>query len=529
MRHAGMAAAAVLALTAAGMPVRAGSLDDLDRDLRALAEKVTPSVVTVTSEVVFKVKPGPVPGWPIPDWPVNRVTASGVIYDQEGHIVTVASTVPPGRKVTVTLADGTSLPGKLVGRDLASNIAVLKVEAERLAPAAWGTSADVRPGSVVVVVGSSFGMGPSVTLGLVSAVGRSVAGHADLIQITAPVNPGDSGGMLANAKGEVVGIVTATFARAPSGEWLEELLKDLPERLREWRPEVRRVPDWFQFWPLGAPEASDGSDRSDRRPPPVAGADVPLAAVAEAVTQVVRVGSQGMNYALPADEVKLVVDQLIKRGKVARGWLGVMIEERRDNRPGLVVADVVKGSPAAKAGIRVGDRILAVGGVAANSFAQLSRTIARRPPGADLEVRLLRDGREVTVTATLTEKPGAGDPACDDMEVVPEPVPVPPPVSARRPPLLGIQFQPLTRELAEFFGVKDGKGVLVAGVVPDSPAAKAGLQAGDCIVAVQEQAVTGGDDFHAAIAKHAGRTVTLRVVRDRKALSVAVELPAAGG
>jgi len=460
MRRTTLLCAGVLAVGLAFLPARAGTLDQLDKELTALAARATKSVVTVTGELKIAIPPGPVPGWPATDVTARRLTSSGVVYDEKGHIVTVASAVGPGRKLTVTLSDGRQVPAKLVGRDLASNLAVLKVEAEGLTPAVWGSSADVRPGAVVMAVGSSFGMGPNVTLGMVSAVGRSVAGHADLIQITAPINPGDSGGMLVNARGELIGIVTATFGRAPSSDWLRRFMKDFPEKLRNWKPGVPDLSDPGAIDPGGSLEKwrqefekrieeleqrlhTPGADTKEKArgdapawvqvytaagPGRAVGRAVLADAVdARNVLPRLHLGSQGMNYALPADSVKPVVEQLIKHGKVARGWLGVLIEERADDLPGLVVADVVAGSPAAKAGIARGDRILTIDAVKVDSFAALARTVARRPPGATLKVVLKRGDKDMTVTPLLTEKPEDADvEPPDDVEAAPVPPPVPP-------------------------------------------------------------------------------------------------------
>ena len=517
MRRTVWTVAAALAVLAAGSAAPAGTLDELDRELTALAARVSKSVVTVTSEAGVVLKPGDLPGWPLPQVLGSRTTASGVIYDAAGHVVTVAGSVPPGRKVKVTLPDGRTVTAQVKGRDSASNLAVLKVDAAGLVPAAWGSSAAVKPGSVVLAVGSSFGMGPSVTLGVVSAVGRSVGGHADLIQITAPINPGDSGGLLVNGRGEVVGIITATLGRAPSCEWLSDFFRNARPGL----PSLPK-PDWFEQHFPGRSFGERGEHRQGRVEPRERGIESSVV-----IAPPVHVGSQGMNYALPADEVKAVVDQLIKHGKVSRGWLGVMMEARTDGRPGLVVAGAVTGSPAAKAGLKKGDRLLTVAGVAVNRFAQLSRTICRKPPGTTVTLEVRRGDETLTLTATLADAPGAVEAPTGDVEVIP--VPVPTPVLPLGPPRLGIQFQPLSAALAKHFGVTDGRGVLVAAVEPGSPAAKGGVQVGDCLVAVEQEPVADGSALRALLRKHAGKTVTLSLIRDRKPISVTVNLPAATG
>jgi serine protease Do len=499
--------AGVAAMAAMAAPtVQAATIDELSKELTDLSEVLSKSVVTVTSEPRLVVKPS-IPGVPMPEVSGRRTTASGVVYDGAGHVVTIATSLRRNAKVTVTLASGKALPATVVGQDLASNLAVLRVEGAGLTPARWGASRDVKPGALVLAVGSSFGMGPSVTLGVVSAVGRSAGGHPDLIQITAPVNPGDSGGLLASSRGEVVGIVTATLGRSPSGEWLDRFLQEFEPRLRsDAGPRGSVIP-------MGLGEMAEPADEG-------------LMALAPWVTleRGTHVGSQGMNFALPSDAVKLVVDQLIKTGKVPRGYLGVMIEERAGSTPGCTVAQVAPNSPAAKAGLQVGDRLLAVGGVRVNTFAELSRTVSRQPPGARVDVLLKRDGKEMTVSATLSDPP-TGE-AEGPVRRVPSPSAAPAP--AERRPLIGILTQPLSPDLAEFFGLKDG-GVLVSGVLPGSPAEKAGLKTGDCITQVDGKAVADNDDLRAAIERNAGQTVVFDVLREKKAMQVKVAVPAGAG
>ena len=527
-----------------------GILEDLDRELTAVAARVSRSLVTVTSEPDVALKREGTPGWPQPV-KAGRRTASGVVYDRAGHIVTVASSVPPGRRVKVTLADGRTLRATVRGRDPVSNLAVLEVntgelQGKELVPVRWGRSADVRPGALVLAVGSSFGMGPSVTLGVVSAVERSVGGHADLIQITAPINPGDSGGMLVNSRGELVGIISATFGRAPSGEWLRDFFREMRRR---WRVPPA-LPDWFErFEPERFLRPRRDVPKGDRerlaeeievlldggRPGLHRGGNAwelllagpglaPEGEVSVTISPSIPVGSQGMNYAIPADEAKRVVEQLIRRGRVARGWLGVEIEARIDDRPGLEVARVMPGSPAEKAGIRSGDRLLAVDGVEVNRFARLARTIGSRAPGTRVKVKLLRNGKPLTVTVVLGERPGA------EGEVeVPREAPAPPAPAFPFGPRLGIQYQPLTPDLARYFGVEEGEGVLVAAVEPGSAADRAGIEVGDCIVAVGDEKVRNGGDLRRLVRLNAGRTVTFQLIRNRKPVEVKVTLPAASG
>ena len=249
-----------------------------------------------------------------------------------------------GNEFTIKFDDGTELPAKLVGRDPRTDLAVLKVSADHPLPALkLGDSDHVRPGEWVLAVGNPFGLGGTVTAGIVSALGRDIgAGPYDqFLQIDAAINQGNSGGPLFTQDGKVIGVNTAILS--PSG------------------------------------------------------------------------GSIGIGFAIPSSLVKNVVNQLVADGHVTRGYMGVELQPLtadiasglgidRDAH-GALVASVQPDSPAAKAGLRDGDVIQAVGDHKITNPGELARTVADIKPGDSAKLSILRDGHETPVTVTIATLP----------------------------------------------------------------------------------------------------------------------------
>lgn len=332
-----------------------------------LVEKVAPAVVYIEVTKAAE-SPAPVPGdmpeafpfdefmrrfgmpmpMPMPDGPEGqggemRGVGTGFIITADGQIVTNAHVVDGADKVKVTLADGRSVDGKVLGRDEATDIALIKVEAgDSLPTVAFGDSTKLKVGQDVVAIGNPFGLGNSVTSGIVSALGRDInSGPFDnYIQTDAAINKGNSGGPLFNTDGEVVGINTAIFS--PTG------------------------------------------------------------------------GSVGIGFAVPSETAAKVVAALAEDGKVDRGFLGVQIQPVTDDiaaalgfdkAKGVLVSEVTADTPAAKAGIARGDIVLSVNGTEVNSPRDLTRLIATEAPGATVTLSLMRAGKPVEASVTLTSRP----------------------------------------------------------------------------------------------------------------------------
>jgi serine protease Do len=278
---------------------------------------------------------------PRSDRPSRQSQGSGFFISADGYLVTNNHVVDNGSKVQVLLDDGRTLDAKVVGTDPKTDIALLKVEGSDF-PHVRLAAQKARVGDWAIAVGNPFGLGGTVTAGIVSAQHRDIGAgpYDDFIQIDAPVNRGNSGGPTFNLAGEVIGVNTAIFS--PSG------------------------------------------------------------------------GSVGIAFAIPASTVATVVESLKEDGTVARGYIGVQMQgvtrETADaiglkEPKGALVAEALKDGPAAKAGIRTGDTIIAVDGTPIQEAKDLSRRIASVAPGRSVTLTVYRDGRERTVSFNVAAQP----------------------------------------------------------------------------------------------------------------------------
>jgi serine protease Do len=259
---------------------------------------------------------------------------SGFIIDSSGLIVTNNHVVGHADKIVVSLTNGTRLPAEVIGSDELTDVALIKVQATGPLPAvAFGDSRQVEVGDWVLAAGNPFGLGGSVTAGIVSARGRDLgAGPFDnFLQLDAPINPGNSGGPIFNMDGQVVGVSTAIVS--PSG------------------------------------------------------------------------GSVGIGFATPSELVMPIINQLRTSGHIERGWLGVSVANS-DN--GVTIAGIERSSPAARAGLRQGDTILAVNGERIEGALGLIRTVAAVSPGSSVNLTIRRQGREFDVPVTVGQRPASG-------------------------------------------------------------------------------------------------------------------------
>lgn len=327
-----------------------------------LVSRVSPAVVTIEVEKPvqgMRAMNGGMPqgfpfeefarrfGTPFPNTPEGgdgskmQGAGTGFIVSADGRIVTNAHVVKDAEKVTVKLTDGRALPAEVVGIDEATDIAVVKVEADGLPTLAFGRSDELQVGEPVIAVGNPFGLGNTVTTGIVSALGRDIHSGPfdDFIQTDAAINKGNSGGPLVNERGEVVGVNTAILS--PTG------------------------------------------------------------------------GSIGIGFAVPSDMARDVVAELTEDGSVDRGYLGVQISPVSEDvatalgleaASGAMVMAVTDDTPAAKAGLKKGDIIVAVDQSDVRDPRDLTRLIAGDAPGAKVELRLLRAGQPTTISVTLGDR-----------------------------------------------------------------------------------------------------------------------------
>jgi serine protease Do len=274
--------------------------------------------------------------------PIIQGSGSGFIIEPSGIIVTNAHVLGNAANALVGLHDGSEYPATIIGIDELTDIALLKIEPQRpLSAVSLGHSRQMRVGQWVLTAGNPFGLGGSVTSGIISAIGRDIrlGPFDDFIQTDAPINPGNSGGPLFNMAGEVIGITTLIFS--PSG------------------------------------------------------------------------ASAGIGFAVPSDLARPVIEQLLRGGRVERGWLGVSVGDvdappGRPPRGGAQVLGVERGSPAARSGLRQGDVITSVDGTRISNNRELIRGISAIPPGQNVRLSLLRDGRVVEITIQVGRRPSPG-------------------------------------------------------------------------------------------------------------------------
>ena len=365
---------------------------------------------------------------------------SGFFISADGYVVTNNHVVDKSNEIEITTVDGKTYNAKLIGTDPRTDIALLKVDGKNDFPWVKFAGNAPRVGDWVLAVGNPFGLGGTVTAGIVSARGRDIGANVydDFLQIDAAVNRGNSGGPTFNLAGEVIGVNTAIVS--PSG------------------------------------------------------------------------GNVGIAFAIPAENVNRVVSELKETGTVTRGYVGVQIQPiTKDIAEGLglkepggaLVAEVQADTPAAKAGIRSGDAILAVDGEKLKDARDLSRRVAGKQPGATVKLQINRDGKEQTVNvilAKLPEQTQAAAPTKSEEQ------------TATEEPRLGLTLAP-----ANSVAGSGSEGVVVTEVDPSGPAAERGIAAGDVILQIAGKNVTSPADVRDAIAaarKDNKSVVLLRVKRE---------------
>ncbi len=417
-------------------------LEDIQQTITSLAERVTPTVVNIT------------PIREIPQGqgfqrraPFSQGSGSGVIIREDGIIVTNNHVVgEDATEADIRLSDKSNIIAQVIGRDKETDIAVLKIQSERKFPAAhFGDSNALKVGQWVLAVGNPMGLDRTVTLGVISGIGRerlNLSRYENFIQTDAAINPGNSGGPLFNLRGEVVGINTAIIHMA-----------------------------------------------------------------------------QGIGFSIPADMVSRVVDQLVSRGRVVRGWLGVGIQSLTKDLAeqfgikeghGVLVNEVYEHDPADAAGIKPGDIILSVDDSPVDSPNQLSRLVARVGPGDNAKIRLLRDGKELTYLVPMAERQEKSM-----LTSLP---------SQKSEVTLGLDVQALTAALAEQFELQETVGVLVTKVEKGGLAHSEGVQEGDLINEVNRQTIRTVTQFSEAVAKvKPGQTVLLRIIRKARAFFIVIK------
>jgi serine protease Do len=480
-----------------------GSLAEVEGTLEGIYQDVSPSVVYIEvlqqqSGAVGQTFPffGNPNSQQLPEEQYQRGSGSGFVWDKAGHIVTNNHVVDGADKIKVKFSDGTIVEGTVVGTDPDSDLAVVKVDlpADQLSPVQVADSTHVRVGQVAVAIGNPFGLENTMTVGIVSALGRSLPVESDggmgpsyaipdVIQTDAPINPGNSGGVLVDDQGQVIG-VTAAIAS-----------------------------------PVRA--------------------------------------SAGVGFVIPSIIVQKVVPALIEKGHYTHSWLGVsgttmnpdlaQAMALEADQHGSLVVEVIPGGPADEAGLRGSDRtitvdgeelriggdvIVAIDGQPVESFDDLTTYLIRSTEvGQEIVLTVLRDGEERQVKVTLGERPSSEKQA------------EPARAEAAGSVWLGISGITVSPEIAQAMGLpKDQEGVLVAEIAGDSPADEAGLRGsykpvtiggqqllvgGDVIVEWNNQSVTQMEELRALVGEaRPGQEVTLTILRDGARVDVQVTLEA---
>jgi serine protease DegQ len=320
--------------------------------LAAAAKRAAPAVVSIAASKAPQANPHAEDPWyrfffgqrgaPQGMEP-QRGLGSGVIVSAEGYLITNHHVVEGADDIEVLLADGRQAQAKVVGTDPETDVALLKIDLDHLPAVTFGNSARLQVGDTVLAIGNPFGVGQTVTSGIVSALDRRGLGlnvFENFIQTDAAINPGNSGGALIDASGNLVGINTAIFSR--SG------------------------------------------------------------------------GSLGIGFAIPAATARLVMEGLIKDGKVIRGWIGV---EPRDLTPdmadtlrlpvksGVLITGVLQDGPASSGGIQPGDVVTRIGDTAVANTAELLNAVAALPPGSNAAIAVQRGDKVVAVTVKVAQRP----------------------------------------------------------------------------------------------------------------------------
>ena len=435
----------------------------LQNGFEPAVRKILPAVVTVSSSKV--IKPPKLLSDPafreffennfgkLPHRMRENSVGSGVIATADGCVLTNSHVVEGADAVRVSLQDGREFDARVLGSDKQSDLAVLKIDGKNLPTADFGGPDPVEVGDFAIAIGDAFGVGQTVTLGIVSATGRGGMGIEDLedfIQTDAAINPGNSGGPLVNANGNLIGINTAILT---------------------------------------------------------GGSGV----------------NQGVGFAVPVPMVRHVMDQILKNGKVVRGWLGVTAQavtpeiadafNFHSGPHGALIGDVDPAGPAAKAALKTGDIIEEINGASVPASRQLGLKISEMSPGATVRLKIFRDGKEMEKSLTLAEMPH------DESET---PVPA---TSEPSKPELGASVAAVPDEAKQTLKLPaNSGGVFVTSIDPGSAASQAGLEHGDVIQEVNHKPVQDVNGFQATVDSAGKQPLLMLVDRAGKHWFVTVRL-----
>lgn len=357
---------------------------------------------------------------------VPKGAGSGVILTNDGIIVTNYHVIADASEITVTLPDSKKEhKAKLIGVDKGTDLAVIKIDAKNLKPIKMGRMEDVRVGDMVFAIGNPFGVGETVTQGIVSALNKQNMGinqYENFIQTDASINPGNSGGALVDSRGVLIGINSAIFSKGG--------------------------------------------------------------------------GNDGIGFTIPVDMVQNIVTQIIKHGKVSRGYMGITLSSLDEKSAklysheyGVIVADVETNSAASKAGIKKGDLIIAINGIKVESPSVLQRFVGDKQPSEKIALTIERSKHTQNISLILDDRAKA-------LAVLSE-------------NLHGLTLSIITPQIRQKLWLSSTRGVVVIDIDPKSKAAQEGFQVGDVIIQIGNQPISSVDDVRKAFSAHGKKRVYL--------------------
>jgi serine protease Do len=458
---------------AEGAGLNGQEIEILERQNKAyerIAESVTPAIVAIQSTQVIKVQQSPFmmdpffrqffgdmfPQFGVPREQREHALGSGVVVAADGYIVTNDHVVSKATQIQVLLSDKRLLKGKVVGADPQTDIAVIKIDARNLPTVPFGDSDQLKVGDTVMAFGNPFGQWFTVTRGSVSALGRSLPGpRSEKFEDFIQTDAAINPGNSGGALVNVRGQVIGINTAILSGN------------------------------------SGPGGEG----------------------------GFIGIGYAIPSNTAKHVMEDLIKTGKVSRGYLGVGIRSLDEglakqfkvpDMSGALVEDVTPGGPADKAGIKNGDVIRKLNSQTVEGSEQLTTMVTNVNPGTEVKLDILRDGQPMTIRLVLGERPanlgvtaGVGKAPSEGA-------------------LRGVTVQNLTPDLRDQLGLPPNvRGVVISNLDPDSPAAQAGIQPGDVIESINRHPVNSVVDFNHWAAEAKGQTL-LRINRQGNGIFVVI-------
>jgi serine protease Do len=373
----------------------------------------------------------------------RRSLGSGVLINGEGFILTNEHVISKAAKIHVILSDKQEFDASVIGADIKSDLAIIKINSRKPLPyVEMGRSDDLMIGEQVLTIGNPFGLQHTVTTGIISALNRNIrAGknmvYSDFIQVDASINPGNSGGPLLNINGSLIGINTAIYQKA-----------------------------------------------------------------------------EGIGFAIPIDHARRIVDELIRYGKVRRGWLGISVQEldvqllrhfKLDRETGVLVVGVADSSPAGKAGLKRGDIIIAIDDHEVKNKSDFRGRMASYTVSSSIRFSILRDGKVKKVRARVTAIPKSY-------------------VKEFTRHWLGLLVQENSERFARSNRLMTSKGMVVVEVVPNSASGRIGINPGDIIRQMNQKPVNNEEDYNKAVAEiNNPDRILLLVQRGRQGYYVTLE------